>query len=301
MRRAGPHLVLGAAQLAVGAAAIFARYALGGAGPIAVSAWRLSIAAFVLVAIVLLRPGNAVRTDRRQALLLAAGGGTLAVHFATWIASLEYTTVAISTLLVASTPIWTALYDAVVLRRPLSRPAFAAFVAGGAGLAMIVGFNTTAPPTGGHALLGAGLALTGSLAFAAYLLLIRSVRAELGTRTIVTHTYSWAAVALMLAAIAAHQPPPAFGNATAWGGILAMALISQLLGHTALNASLRWFSPSTVSFATLLEPVAAAVLAFVVFKEALSGPAIAGGVIVLAAIGIVLREDRATAVVDEAM
>jgi drug/metabolite transporter (DMT)-like permease len=71
-----------------------------------------------------------------------------------------------------------------------------------------------------------------------------------------------------------------------------MALVSQLLGHTAINASLRWFSPSAVSFTNLIEPVAAAVLALFIFGEALAPPAIAGGAVLLIAIGIVLREER---------
>jgi drug/metabolite transporter (DMT)-like permease len=71
-----------------------------------------------------------------------------------------------------------------------------------------------------------------------------------------------------------------------------MALISQLLGHTAINASLRWFSPSAVSFATLLEPVIAAVLAFGIFGEAVPRLAVVGAAILLASIAVVLREER---------
>ena len=56
----------------------------------------------------------------------------------------------------------------------------------------------------------------------------------------------------------------------AWGGILAMALVSQLLGHTGMNAALRWFSPSAVSFSTLLEPVIAACWRSLLFGETLS-------------------------------
>jgi drug/metabolite transporter (DMT)-like permease len=294
---AGPYLLLGGAQTAIGAAAIFARFALGGAAPLAVAASRLCIAALVLLAIAAIR-GRGRRgapLERRQAWVLLAAGIALAAHFASWIASLQYTTVAISTLLVASTPIWTAAYDALVRRHPLSRVALVAFVAGGIGLTAIVALNRTPPPVAGHALLGAALALTGSLAMAVYLTLVRDVRAALDTRTIVTRTYTWAAIVLTAAAIFARQPPPALADTTAWGGILAMALVSQLVGHTAINASLRWFSPSAVSFTTLLEPIAAAVLAWMLFGETLSPAALAGGLVLLVAIGVVLREDRAAA------
>lgn len=291
---AGPYALLGGAQLAVGAAAIFARYALTGAGPLAVSAWRLIIAMGVLMAIAAMR-GERTRPSLPQSLRLALAGLALAVHFAGWIASLQYTTVAVSTLLVATVPIWTAVYDASSRRWKPTLSALCAFAGGAAGLALVVGFNAATPPIPGRPLLGAALALTGSIAMAVYLLLVRDVRAVLGTREIVTRTYFWAAVALAVASALARQSPPALADLPAWGGIFGMALVSQLLGHTALNAALRWFSPSAVAFTTLVEPVSAAILAFFIFGEALAPAAIAGGVILIVSIGVVLREDRAAA------
>jgi drug/metabolite transporter (DMT)-like permease len=286
-----PYLVLGGSQVAIGAAAIFARYALSGAPPLAVGAARLGVAALVLIVVAAVRRSSPPSVTTRQAMFLATAGIALAAHFGTWIASLDYTSVAISTLLVATSPVWTALYDAIVLGRPLTPPAVAAFVTGGAGTAAIVGFNRTAPPIGGHPALGACLALAGGIAIAAYFIVVREVRRELSTRTIVTHTYAWAAVTLGVAAVAAHQPLPAPNDTVAWGGILAMALVSQLLGHTALNASLRWFTPSAVSFATLIEPIVAAVLALLIFGERIAPLAIVGGAIVLVSIAVVLREE----------
>lgn len=288
-----PYVILGGAQIAVGAAAIFARWALGGADPLAVSAARLAIAAVLLLgAAIFMRAKSARRPTRRENVILAFAGLALAVHFSTWIWSLEYTTVAISTLIVTTTPIWTALYDTLVLKRPLSRVATFAFATGIVGMGMVVGFDTTAPPVAGHQFLGAALAFVGSLGIGAYFILVREVREALDTRAIVTRTYSWAALALVAAAAIAHQPPPPLHATVAWSGILAMALVSQLLGHTALNAALRWFSPSAIAFATLLEPVIAAVLALVLFAEAVAPLSIVGGVILLASIGVVLREDR---------
>jgi drug/metabolite transporter (DMT)-like permease len=194
---------------------------------------------------------------------------------------------------VATTPIWTAVYDSVVHKRHLSAIAWGSFVVGAAGLVLVVGFNRTRPPIAGHELLGDALAVAGAIAIGAYFILVREVRESFGTRAIVTRTYSWAALVLVVASLAARQPPPAFGDAHAWGGILAMALVSQLLGHTALNASLRWFSPSAVAMTSLLEPVAAAVLALFIFGEGLTPLALGGGLLVLAAIGGFLREESA--------
>lgn len=288
-----PYLTLGGAQLAVGAAAIFARYALSGAGPLAVAAGRLVIAAIVLAILSIARRGTFGAPARgKQRIVLAAAGVALAAHFASWIASLDYTSVAVSTLLVSTTPIWTAAYDAIVHRRLLSRASSAAFVAGAIGLWMVAGFDRTPAPHPGNEWLGESLAIAGAIAFAAYLTLVRIVRRDLSTQRIVTHTYGWAAVVLALAAALARQPLPPASDATAWAGIAAMALVSQLLGHTAINASLRWFSPSAVSFANLLEPVFAAALAFAILREAIPPFALAGAVILLASVLVVLKDER---------
>jgi len=285
------YLVLGGAQLAVGAAAIFARFALTAASPLAVAAARLCIASLVLLAIrVVLRERRKYMSPDDQATVWLAGVA-LAIHFASWIASLDYTSVAISTLLVSVTPLWTALYDLVVRGRrfPIAIPV--AFIVAMAGLAMVTSTSRTTPPYPGHEGLGAGLAIVGSLAFAGYLLLVRDVSHRLTTRRIVTHTYTAAAVTLVVAAIAFHTPPPPLNASVAWGGILAMALVSQLLGHTGMNAALRWFSPVAVSFSTLIEPVAATILAFAIFGEALTGVAIAGAILLLTAIGTAIWLD----------
>jgi drug/metabolite transporter (DMT)-like permease/SAM-dependent methyltransferase len=289
------YAMLAGAQIAVGAAAIFARFALTGAGALAVSAGRLTIAAAVLLVIAAIRRGSiphrpSIPQDDKKRFALA--GIALALHFATWIWSLEYTTVAISTLLVATAPVWTALYDALFARRPLTTLAWLAMAAGGAGTVMVVGFSRTPPPVAGHALLGAALALCGAAAIGAYFVIVRGMRETYGTRAIVTRTYTWAAIALIAGAAAARQPPPPLSATAAWGGIIAMALISQLLGHTAMNAALRWFSASAVAMSTLVEPIAAALLALVIFSEGLSMLAVAGAILILAAIAVFLRQER---------
>jgi drug/metabolite transporter (DMT)-like permease len=102
-------------------------------------------------------------------------------------------------------------------------------------------------------------------------------------------TYAWAAVGLAAAALAAHQAPPALNDFVSWSGIIAMALVSQLLGHTAMNAALKWFSTSMVAISTLLEPVFAGLLAAFFFAERLSIQAMIGSAIVLASIGTILK------------
>ena len=256
-----------------------------------VSAARLTIAAAILLFVSWIRRSSDRALSQRENVLLAVAGVALAAHFVTWIWSLKYISVAVSTLLVTATPIWTALYDARFKGRPFTPLTLGGFIIGAIGLVCVVSTARTSPPVAGHTLLGALLAFSGSLAIGVYFLLVREVRGQFGTRTIVTRTYAWAAAVLVLASLLMRQPLPAFTNRAAWAGIIGMALVSQLVGHTGLNAALRWFSPSGVAFASLLEPVFAGILAWAIFHERLGWATLAGGALVLAAIAVVLRED----------
>jgi drug/metabolite transporter (DMT)-like permease len=288
-----PYVRLGIAQIAIGAAAIFARYALAGAGPLAVSALRLTIATIALAAIA----RGLEKLSFRRELAFAAAGLALALHFATWIASLAYTSVAISTLLVTTTPLWTELFDSVRNKRAPSKTFSLALALGFVGVALVASQHGGNPPRRGHELLGDALALAGSIAIGAYLLIVRDTAvdaagARLATRQLVVRTYGWAAIVLLLASAVAHQAPPPLSNGIAWGAIGAMALISQLLGHTALNASLATFSPSVVALSTLCEPVVAAVFAALLFAEPVGPLTLLGGIFVLLSVAIVLRATK---------
>jgi drug/metabolite transporter (DMT)-like permease len=291
-----PYLRLIGAQAAIGAAAIFARFALTGTGPLSASALRLAIAAVPLLALALLGRPRSLGWRREAA--FAAAGVALAVHFAAWIGSLLYTTVAISTLLVCTSPIWTGLYDAATARAT-PRGLGWAFLLAAAGLALVTSQRGGGAAQVSNAPAGAALALLGSLGIGIYLLIVRSAGAHpasgppVATRQIVARTYTWAALTLLPLAALAGQRPPAAAAWVAWSGILAMALVSQLLGHTALNAALRHFTPSTVALSTVLEPVVAAVLAAAIFHETFTPLAAAGGICILAGIVVALRADPA--------
>jgi drug/metabolite transporter (DMT)-like permease len=288
------YATLGGAQLFVGAAAIFARLALGGAGPLAVACLRLGIAAAVVGALLLARGGEArARLGARREALLALAGVALAIHFAGWIASLQFTSVAIATLLVCTSPIFTGIYDAIALRRPPGVTLGLALLCGAAGLWLVVAAHGAPAPVAGRTVLGALLAIAGAAAMAAYLTLVRTIRRRLPTLAVVARTYTWAAIVLVPLALATHEKPPPPGAHAAWFGILAMALISQLLGHTAMNAALRWFTPTTIGFSTLFEPLIAAILAAIVFGEAIGGTALIGAALLFAAIALAIRDQAA--------
>jgi drug/metabolite transporter (DMT)-like permease len=275
-------ILVSLAQLAVGAAAIFARVALVSGGAIAISCARLTIAAAVMIVLAMYR-GRLRIIDRRAEWKLAGAGVLLAVHFATWIASLTLASVAIATLLVCTVPVWTELYVVARMRR-IDRNAALSVAGALAGVAIVVGV-----PDRANAPAGIALALCGALAFAGYLLLVRGIDARYDTLAVTARTYSYAAIVLAIATALTRNPFPPHSDLRAWAGIVAMALLSQLFGHTAMNAGVRVLSATLVSTFTLLEPVIAAILAAWLFGERLGPSTLLGALVILAAIGVALR------------
>ena len=273
--------LLALAQVAIGAAAIFARFALVAGGPLAVSWVRLTLAALPLVVLAAVR--GKLRVDGRTERRLLLAGVLLALHFAAWISSLRYASVGIATLLVCTTPIFTELY-AVARRRRVDVYAALSVLTAIAGVAIVVG-----APDRANNPLGIALALAGAVAIGAYLIVVRGTDPRYGTLTVTSRTYAYAALALGAAVAITGDRVPPLAATSAWAGIFAMAFISQLFGHTALNSAVRVLSATFVSTVTLLEPVVAAVLAAWIFHERIGITTGIGALVIAAAIGVALR------------
>jgi drug/metabolite transporter (DMT)-like permease len=283
--------LLAVAQLAIGAAAIFARFALTAGGPLWVSALRMAIAAVPVVLLAAVR-GRYARIDAPTERRLLLAGFALALHFGTWVASLQYASVAVSTLLVCSTSIFTEAWDLARTHKP--RPVvLVSLLLAAAGIAVVTG-----GPSRADTPLGIALALCGAAAMAAYLLLVRASDPRYSTLAVIGRTYPAAALILTCAALATSDRFPALHAGSAWAGILALAIVSQLLGHTAINAAVRVLSATFVAMTVLLEPVIAAIAAAVVFGEHPAPFTAAGALLILVAIALALRAEprgRATA------
>ncbi len=282
--------VLGAGVLIVSAASILIRYALAeGLPAISVAALRLAIAAVVLLPMLIaMRRDELTLLTRRDWMLAAGAGAFLALHFASWILSLEYTSVASSVALVTTNPIWIGLGSWIVLREQLSRRMVTAIGMALAGSAVVfLADENIATASAPQPMLGNTLALIGSLAMCGYLLIGRRLRAGVTLLSYVGVVYAVAAVFLVATALAFSAPLVTI-SATAWLIVLALALGPQLLGHTAFNWSLKHFPATVVAVAILGEPIGSTLLAWLMLGEPigaikLGGMALLLGGIVLAA------------------
>ena len=279
-----PYIPLTFGMIAVSTGAIFAR--LADAPPLVIAAYRVGLAALVITPIALVKAPRELRSLSRNDLLFCVLSGLfLALHFATWITSLSYTSVANSVVLVNTNPLWVALASPFITKeriRPVVATGIVISVTGGA----IIGAGDFA--SGGKALLGDGLALAGSLCAAGYLLLGRNLRRKLSLLTYIFLCYGSAALILWLVVLMARMPISGFSSET-YACFWAMALFTQLVGHTSFNWALKWFSAGLIAISLLGEPIGSTILAYFIFDEGLTWSKFVGGGLILVAIYISAR------------
>ncbi|MEO8395973.1 MAG: DMT family transporter [Chloroflexota bacterium] len=250
-------------------AAIFIRFAINDGMPsIFIAAGRLTLSALILTPFALRSHRVELRGLRRTDLLLAAASGLiLAIHFATWVASLEYTSVLISVVLVGTSPLWSALFEVVFLRTHLHRWVVIGLIAaffGGLIISLANGGTSSAPESG--ALLGAVLSLVGAVAFAIYLVIGRKLRSKLSLMPYIWLVYGFAAIFLLMMSFGTGTPVTGY-TPRAYLMIVLLALVPQLIGHTSFNYSLRYLSATFVGIATQVEPIGSAFAAYLIFTE----------------------------------
>lgn len=293
-----PLLVLG--LLSVSTAAVLVRLAgraiPGEAGldglsvddSLAIAFWRISLASALLLPCWLSgERREAIRTlAQAQKVRLLIGGLLLGMHFALWLSSLAYTSVASSVLLVTTTPIWVGLLSPWVTGERPSRRTWLGIAIALIG-AVVVALQPSSSAAGSHSLLGNALALGGALAASGYLMLGRKLRASLDFLTYTSATLAGAWLVLTVAVLALGITAWGY-SATAWGLLILLALVPQLLGHGSLTFVLRWIGAEVVAVVLLGEPIGAAILAWLLLGELPDRSVLLGGPLLLAGLGIVL-------------
>ena len=262
-----------------------------GVPSLTIAAMRMGLAALILLPVAWphLRadlPGLAGRHLR----LALISGACLAVHFWSWITSLAYTSVASSTVLVTTNPIWVGLASLLLLRERLAAAGIVGIVLSIAGTALIFATDSQTAATYAAPGLGNGLALVGAISASAYLLLGRALRTHLGLLSYIWLAYATAAALLWIGVAVSGAAVLGF-SVFAYLLLLALAIGPQLLGHTAFNWSLRHLSATFVALSILGEPVGSALLAYFMFDEKLSPLQLAGFLLILVGIFVAARAE----------
>jgi len=289
---------LAIAVLAISSSALLVQYA--DAHPVAIAWWRTAGGAVILGGFAMFRTKLA-RSSRQPDSnqqpparppghwrLLIVAGVALGVHFSTWLASLEMTSVAASVTLVTTTPLMIAVYMGFTGTTPGRRTWFAIGLAL-LGTVIISGADAS---VGGQVLAGDMLALIGAVMMATYLTAGERLRATMPTSVYAGSAYAIAAISLTPVIVGFDLD--LFGyDRTTWLAIGAMIIGPQLAGHTVLNLLLKELGPVTVSLALPTEPVGAGVLVAIFLGQLPPLAAIIGAPLVIAGVTLHLSASNA--------
>jgi drug/metabolite transporter (DMT)-like permease len=285
-RRQQPGLLtagaLTVAVLAVSSSAPLIAFAAAPA--LAVALWRNALATVALTPVTLGPRRAELRGAGRSNLIFCALSGiALAIHFGTWMPSVQIGSVATATALVATQPVWQGLIAAWQGRRPTT----AGWIGIGfavAGAAWATGADVR---VSGRAVLADVLALIGGMAAAIYTALGERARTRLSTTTYTWVCYGVCAGVLLVVCLTAGIELSGYDRQT-WAAIVAIVVGAQLLGHSMFNYALHRTSATTVSVLLLLETPGAALLAWVWLGQAPRPSALPGIALLLAGVAVVV-------------
>ena len=288
-----PYAALVVGLVAVSSSSTLIRFAQQENAPsLVIAMWRVALATLVLTPLVLGGYRPTLMSLPRSAFGLAMLSGVfLALHFASWITSLEYTSVLTSVTLVTTNPLIVALATPFLLREQLSRVTLGAILLAMCGGVIISAMGDAGTATNQSApLLGAGLAVVGSFAVAGYYIIGRRLRATIPVLPYIWLTYGAAAVALAVLVGLSGLPVGGLpGNAYVW--MTLTGLIPQLIGHSLFNYALGYLSAAFVSLTVLGEPIFSTILAVVFLAERPLPPQLIGSAAILLALFIASREE----------
>lgn len=253
---------------------------------LAIAALRLTVASPAMVGYVAWRGGvgDLRQTTRRDRVALVLAALALAVHFVLWVAALQRTSVVTGVVLVTMQPIFVGLGAWIFLREPPTRAVILGSAVALLGAALLAGDDLGDRGS----LEGDLLALLGGLMASAYLVIGRRARRSLSTASYGASVYTMTAL-FLLVAVAVTGTPLLGLEPHSYLAIVAVAVVSQLIGHNAMNWALGFLPAAMVAVAILGEPVGATVIAAIVLDEVPTLLEIAGAAVVLIGVYVALR------------
>ena len=231
--------------------------------------------------------------SRSQWRLIILSGLLLGAHFATWVPSLRFTTVASSTALVATQPVWAAL----IARARGVRIEGAVWLGMAISLTGVVVLTGVDLSLGPRALVGDALALLGAVFAAAYFTTAEQARKTVSTSTLTFGLYGSAALLLLALCLVLRQPISGF-SLQAWGLILLLTVTAQLLGHSLINKVLATTSATVVSLAILFELPGSTLIAAVALGQVPSWGVLPAALLIMTGLVIVIRSSRSAELVE---
>jgi drug/metabolite transporter (DMT)-like permease len=222
---------------------------------------------------------------------LIFSGIFLALHFAFWIASLKFTSVASSVVLVSTNPLFVGIGAWLFFKEPIGLNLILGIILSVLGSGLISFGDVSISK---ETMMGDGLALLGAITASGYLLVGRKMRKGQDLLSYIFPVYSVAGLVLNVLSLFFQKPFFGYSSST-YLFLFLLALIPQLIGHTTFNWALKYLPASLVAIAILGEPVGSTILAFFILGEGLTPLKILGGILIFAGILISLRPNLLSA------
>ena len=286
-RRALALIALFSGATAIASSALFVK--VSETGPVSTAFWRVFLALPLLWAWALAGGWRAHAENYRARRGLMWGAGLLFVgDLAVWHWSILLTSVANATLLANLAPIFVTLAAWLILRQAPTAVFLAGLALALAGMGLLIGGEFR---LAGGAFLGNVLGVVTAMFYAGYQMVVTRLRAHLSTASIMAWSSAITTLVLLPLALASGEqllPVSPIG----WLKLLGLALISQVAGQSLIAYAMAHLPATLSSVALLLQPVIAALLAAVLLDETMFPLQIAGGVMMLAGIGIAHHGQR---------
>jgi len=282
-----PYIVLAIGVFSVSTSAILVKLSNAPSGVIAF--YRLFFSVLIMAPIFLLKYVGELRLiTKRDWMYSIVSGVLLAFHFILWFESLNYTSVASSTVLVTLQPLFAFIGTYFIFgERSTIRAIVSAFLA-------IIGciiISWGDFQISGEALWGDVLALLACALVTGYLLFGQNVRKRVSLITYTFVVYSISSITLFLYVIVKNEPLFPYSSFD-WINFLLLAIVPTLLGHSLFNWAVKWISTNTISMTILFEPVGAIILAYIIFEESVIFTQWIGGAIVFIGVILFLNNER---------
>jgi drug/metabolite transporter (DMT)-like permease len=247
---------------------------------------RMVLSTLVMTPYVLRRHAEAVtRLTRTDWLWAALAGFWLALNLLALFFALEYTSVLVTGIFRRTTPIWVIVPEILLLGAAFSWRTWTGSVLSVVGVMVVTVGTGGAVNAGSRPLLGALIALGGSVCFGVYLLIGRKLSGRLPSLV-----YSWLVflfAAMVVGGVTAFTRTPLLGyTRTAYLWVVIVTFLSQYVGHVSINIGLKTFSATAMSILLELSVVLGAVIAFFQFNEIPSALQVVGAAVII--VGVVL-------------
>jgi drug/metabolite transporter (DMT)-like permease len=282
-----PYVALIIGVMAVSASAIFVKFSDAPSGVIAF--YRLLFSVLLMLPLFLVKYVKELALiSKRDWISAILAGVLLAFHFILWFESLNYTSVASSTVLVTLQPLFAFIGTFLFFKEHFSLKAILCALSAIIG-SVIISWGDFR--VSGTALYGDILALVACALVTAYLMFGQSVRKRISLITYTFVVYSISSMVLFIYVLLVGESLFPYPK-NEWVNFFLLALIPTLLGHSLFNWAIKWISTSIISMAILFEPVGATILAYYLLSENVLFTQLIGGSIVIVGILLFLVSER---------